>query len=74
MYSDSLETHFVDRILHIQSRTEIMDLNRVALVSVCGACMAQGCATLRIRDSHKDEKMAAIHKALGECSAEHPVL
>lgn len=51
-----------------------MDLNRVALVSVCGACMAQGCATLRIRDSHKDEKMAAIHKALGECSAEHPVL
>ncbi|EHI0285979.1 IS630 family transposase, partial [Escherichia coli] len=29
--------------------------------------------TLRIRDPHKDEKMAAIHKALDECSAEHPV-
>lgn len=28
---------------------------------------------LRIRDPHKDEKMAAIHKALDECSAEHPV-
>lgn len=30
-------------------------------------------ATLRIRDPHKEEKMAAIHKALDECSAEHPV-
>ncbi len=29
--------------------------------------------TLRIRDPHKDEKMAAIHKALDECSTEHPV-
>ena len=29
--------------------------------------------TLRIRDPHKDEKMAAIHKALDECCAEHPV-
>jgi len=29
--------------------------------------------TLCIRDPHKDEEMAAIHKALGECSAEHPV-
>ncbi|MBL2254010.1 transposase, partial [Klebsiella pneumoniae] len=29
--------------------------------------------TLRIRDPHKDEKMAVIHKALDECSAEHPV-
>ncbi len=28
---------------------------------------------LRIRDPHKDEKMAVIHKALDECSAEHPV-
>ena len=28
---------------------------------------------LRIRDPHKDEKMAAIHKALNECSVEHPV-
>ena len=27
----------------------------------------------RIRDPHKDEKMAVIHKALDECSAEHPV-
>ncbi|EGM6562503.1 IS630 family transposase, partial [Salmonella enterica] len=29
--------------------------------------------TLRIRDPHKDEKMTAIHKALDECRAEHPV-
>lgn len=29
--------------------------------------------TLRIRDPHKDEKMAVIRKALDECSAEHPV-
>ena len=29
--------------------------------------------TLRIRDPHKDEKMATIRKALDECSAEHPV-
>ena len=29
--------------------------------------------TLRIRDPYKDEKMAAIHNALDECSAEHPV-
>lgn len=28
---------------------------------------------LRIRDPNKDEKMAAIRKALDECSAEHPV-
>lgn len=28
---------------------------------------------LCIRDPHKDEKMAAIHKALDECNAEHPV-
>ncbi|CCF09982.1 IS630 family transposase [Pantoea ananatis LMG 5342] len=29
--------------------------------------------TLRNRDPHKDEKIAAINKALDECSAEHPV-
>ena len=29
--------------------------------------------TLRIRAPHKDEKMAAIRKALDECSAGHPV-
>ncbi|ACR70258.1 hypothetical protein NT01EI_3108 [Edwardsiella ictaluri 93-146] len=29
-------------------------------------------AALRIGDPHKNEKMAAIHKVLGECSAEHP--
>lgn len=29
--------------------------------------------TLRIRDPHKDEQMAAIRKALDECSADHPV-
>ena len=27
--------------------------------------------TLCIRDPHKDEKMAAVHKALDECSAKH---
>lgn len=30
-------------------------------------------STLRIRDPHKEEKMAAIRKALDECSTEHPV-
>lgn len=29
--------------------------------------------TLRIRDPHKEEKMAAIAEALSECSVEHPV-
>lgn len=28
---------------------------------------------MRIHDPHKDEKMAAIHKALDECSAENQV-
>lgn len=30
--------------------------------------------TLRIRDPHKEEKMAAIHDALEKCSVEHPVI
>ncbi|STS15691.1 putative transposase [Escherichia coli] len=34
--------------------------------------MAQARATLRIRDPHK-MKDGVIHKALDECSAEHPV-
>jgi len=29
--------------------------------------------TLHIRDPHKEEKMAAITKALAQCNAEHPV-
>lgn len=28
---------------------------------------------MRIRDPHKEEKMAAIHDALGKCSVVHPV-
>jgi transposase len=38
-----------------------------------GLMWRRAAPTLRIRDPHKDEKMAAIHKALDECSAEHPV-
>ncbi|KDL14894.1 hypothetical protein DET60_1362 [Raoultella planticola] len=38
-----------------------------------GLVWRRAAPTLRIRDPHKDEKMAAIHKALEECSAEHPV-
>ncbi|EFZ52175.1 putative transposase [Shigella sonnei 53G] len=37
-----------------------------------GIVWRRAAPTLRIRDPHKDEKMAAIHKALDECSAEHP--
>jgi len=44
--------------------------NRSPLVAVCGGLYGAG---LCIRDLHKDEKMAAIHKALDECSAGHPV-
>ena len=29
-------------------------------------------AALRIRDPHTDEKIATVHKAPGECRAEHP--
>ena len=38
-----------------------------------GLVWRRAAPTLHIRDPHKDEKMAAIHKALDECSAEHPV-
>ena len=38
-----------------------------------GLVWRRAAPTLRIRDPYKDEKMAAIHKALDECSAEHPV-
>ncbi len=38
-----------------------------------GLVWRRAAPTLRIRDPHKDEKMAVIHKALDECSAEHPV-
>jgi len=39
------------------------------------ACLVwrRAAPTLRIRDQHKDEKMAAIHKVLAECRAEYPV-
>ncbi len=40
---------------------------------LAGLVWRRAAPTLRIRDPHKDEKMAAIHKALDECSAEHPV-
>ncbi len=38
-----------------------------------GSVRRRAAPTLRIRDPHKDEKMAVIHKALDECSAEHLV-
>ncbi|EAQ4906535.1 IS630 family transposase [Salmonella enterica] len=38
-----------------------------------GLVWRRAAPTLSIRDQHKDEKMAAIHKALDECSAENPV-
>lgn len=38
-----------------------------------GLVWRRAAPTPRIRAPHKDEKMAAIHKALEECSAEHPV-
>lgn len=40
---------------------------------LAGLVWRRAAPTLRIRDPHKDEKMAAIHKALDECSTEHPV-
>lgn len=38
-----------------------------------GLVWRRAAPTLRIRDPNKDEKMEPIHKALDECSAEHPV-
>jgi len=38
-----------------------------------GLVWRRAAPTLHIRDPHKEEKMAAIHKALEKCSAEHPV-
>lgn len=38
-----------------------------------GAEQSRADPSLRILDPHKDEKMEAIHKALNECSVEHPV-
>lgn len=38
-----------------------------------GIMWRRAAPTLHIRDPHKDEKMVAIHKALDECSLEHPV-
>jgi len=38
-----------------------------------GLVWRRAAPTLHIRDLHKDEKMAAILKALDECSTEHPV-
>ncbi len=42
-------------------------------LSSAGLVWRRAAPTLHIRDPHKDEKMAAIRKALDECSAEHPV-
>lgn len=38
-----------------------------------GLVWRRAAPTLRIRDPHKDEKMAAINTALVQCSQEHPV-
>ena len=38
-----------------------------------GLVWRRAAPTLRIRDPHKEEKMAAIHEALAKCSAENPV-
>lgn len=38
-----------------------------------GLVWRRAAPTLRIRDPHKEEKMAAIHNALEKCSAENPV-
>lgn len=38
-----------------------------------GLVWRRAAPTLRIRDPHKEEKMAAIAEALAKCSAEHPV-
>ena len=38
-----------------------------------GLVWRRAAPTLRIRDPHKEEKMAAIAEALSECSVEHPV-
>lgn len=38
-----------------------------------GLVWRRAAPTLRIRDPHKEEKMAAIHAALEKCSVEHPV-
>ncbi|WP_386263611.1 IS630 family transposase, partial [Xanthomonas translucens] len=38
-----------------------------------GLVWRRAAPTLRIRDPHKDEKMAAINAALAQCSPEHPV-
>lgn len=38
-----------------------------------GLVWRRAAPTLHIRDPHKNEKMAAIHKALDKCSIEHPV-
>lgn len=38
-----------------------------------GIVWRRAAPTLRISDPHKEEKIAAINGALGQCSAEHPV-
>jgi cell division inhibitor SulA len=38
-----------------------------------GLVWRRAAPTLRIRDPHKEEKMAAIHEALAKCRAENPV-
>lgn len=42
-------------------------------LSSAGLVWRRAAPTLRIRDPHKEEKMAAIAQALAGCSAEHPV-
>ncbi|MEB5958185.1 IS630 family transposase [Escherichia coli] len=38
-----------------------------------GLVWRRAAPTLRIRDPHKEDKMAAIHEALQKCSVDHPV-
>lgn len=38
-----------------------------------GLVWRRAAPTQRIRDPHKEEKMAAIHEVLAKCSAENPV-
>jgi len=47
--------------------------NRSPRASLCWNCLANAAPTLRIRDPHKKEKMAAIADALSECRVEYPV-
>lgn len=76
--------HQVDSCRPLENCSAFTSLRKAAAISgpipgivistlYLGCCWRRAAPTLCIRDPHKDEKMAAIHKALDECSAEHPV-